>query len=52
MKVTVNHYANGNVEFIPNYVNKNSTKNAEQGDDVTFISEQHLQCKLSGVLSQ
>ncbi len=42
-KVTVNHYSNGNIEFLLNYNSKT------QGNEAVFISEQKLSCKISGI---
>ena len=46
-KVTVRHYSNGNIEFALNHIN--SKENITQGNEVIYISELRLKCKLSGI---
>ena len=43
LKVTVNHYVNGNIEFLLNF------NSESRGDEAIFISEKRLSCKVSGI---
>ena len=42
-QVTVNHYSNGNIEYLIDYGNET------RGNEAIHISEPRLKCKLSGI---